>query len=56
MRQDVLRRALVRYDRRTGATAAAVELAGKEVHDGLGTVFGYHSSLAALPKLNMGDA
>ena len=54
--QDAVRRALVRYDRGTGATAAAVELTGKEVHDGLGTVFGYHSSLAALPRLNMGDA
>jgi len=54
--QEAVRRALVRYDRGTGATAAAVELTGKEVHDGLGTVFGYHSSLAALPKLNMGDA
>ncbi|RLN41357.1 hypothetical protein C2845_PM01G17850 [Panicum miliaceum] len=55
-KQDVVRRALVRYDRGTGATAAAVELTGREVHDGLGTVFGYHSSLAALPRLNMGDA
>jgi hypothetical protein len=50
-REDVWCRALVRYESCTGATAATVELGGKQVHDGLGTVFGYHSSLAALPTL-----
>ncbi|CAL4914881.1 unnamed protein product [Urochloa decumbens] len=45
-------RALVRYDWCTGATVVAAKLAGKEIHDGLGTVVGYHSSLAPLPRLN----
>ncbi|CAN6324932.1 unnamed protein product [Urochloa humidicola] len=51
-KRDRWLRALVRYERGTGATAVAAELAGKEIHDGLGTVVGYHSSLAALPELN----
>ncbi|CAL4931530.1 unnamed protein product [Urochloa decumbens] len=46
-------RALVRYDRCTGVTVVAAKLAGKEIHDGLGTVVGYHSSLAPLPRLNL---
>ncbi|KAL6647995.1 hypothetical protein ACP70R_012219 [Stipagrostis hirtigluma subsp. patula] len=50
--EQVWRRSLVRYDLRTGATEGVAELAGKEVHDDFGAVFGYHSSMAALPQLN----
>ncbi|CAN6294734.1 unnamed protein product [Urochloa humidicola] len=52
-KKDVWIRELVRYERGTGATAVVAELAGKEIHDGWGTVVCYHSSLAPLPRLNL---
>ncbi|CAN6306284.1 unnamed protein product [Urochloa humidicola] len=52
-KKDVWVRVLVRYERGTGATALVAELAGKEIHDDLGTVVCYHSSLAPLPRLNL---
>ncbi|KAM0890961.1 hypothetical protein ACQ4PT_026732 [Festuca glaucescens] len=45
---DVWRREVLRYDMRTGSTATVAELVGREIHDGFGAVFGYHSSMALL--------
>lgn len=48
-RRQVYRRALVRYDPCTGAMTTLLEITGNDGDDDIGTVFGYHSSMAAMP-------